>query len=750
MVQEGQADSRGMVARPAARAAPAAAALTPKEVYGILRRHVLLIASLTMLGLVAGGAGWFLLLRYSPKYTAETYIRVLPPVEKDPTTITSQVVQKDIQYGYRATIAALLKQQSMLQELLALDKIRQTKWFRRFGDVEAGESHKAIARALEDLEDNMGASPQRDQEFVVVSMTCGHAREAALIVNQMVDLFLGQRGAATRGDVKAKLAGLEVQRAGLQRSLDAAEKSLEDVRLRWDISDLEVSGERRFQHTFTLKLNELEFDLDDLILQISQVEAIIGEFEQLATGPLTEQISRQVEADPVVLALKQQLALQESVHAGRLSKFGENHRIVRQSRDLLDEIGEKIRQRELKIGDLIRQSNLKNAQDQLVVLKKRLDENKRLRDEAAAKQKDLDLARVQFEQRVVARDQIRDMLESVKDQIEKLKIVHDDPETPKVLSMGHAPEPLWVSSPRPEFYFPGGTVLGLLLGVGLAFLIEQLNDLVRTPRDVSRYLHIPLLGIIPDAAEDDEIDVTDLCHVVREAPDSVVGESYRRLRTNLRLSGSSDSLKVVLVSSGMAGDGTTSVAVNLASTFVAENRRVLLIDANFRRPRIHALFPAAGGEVLGADDSEFGLSSLLIGLCGYEQARRSDVVQGLDIITSGPIPSNPAELLGSYRMEQLLKECRKSYDYVIIDSPPVLLVSDAKVLGRMVDGTVLVFNASATRRGAAQRTIVEFREVRAPICGCVLFAARILKGGYFREQFESYREYQELQPASSV
>jgi capsular exopolysaccharide synthesis family protein len=289
-----------------------------------------------------------------------------------------------------------------------------------------------------------------------------------------------------------------------------------------------------------------------------------------------------------------------------------------------------------------------------------------------------------------------------------------------------------------------------MLGVGLAFLIELLNDLVRTPRDVSRYLHIALLGVIPDAAEDDQAsELEDLCHVVRQAPHSIVGESYRGLRTNLRLVGP-DSQKVLLVSSGMAGDGTTSVAVNLATTFVADNKRVLMIDANFRRPGLQSVFGSSGSNGAAAVDSEFGLSSLLIGLCGFEEARRCDVTEGLDVIYAGPIPSNPTELLGSYRMEQLINECRKSYDYVIIDSPPVLLMSDAKVLARMVDGTVLVFNASATRRGAAQRTIMEFREVRAPLSGCVLLGARTMKGGYFREQFESYRRYQDVQPAPSV
>jgi capsular exopolysaccharide synthesis family protein len=711
---------------------------------------MVLIVSLTTLGFLVGGVAWFLLLRYNPKYTAETYIRVLPPVEKDPMTITSPLVQKDIQYGYRVSMAALLTQQSMFQKLIDLKKIQETDWFKRFGDIESGQKHRADARALEDLGRNLRANALRDGEFVAVSMTCGGRGEAASIVNQMVDLFIGWRRTVTKGGITEKLAGLDKQELSLQRALDVAERSLEEVRTRWGVSDLEVSGERRFQHTITIKLNDLELELNGLLLQIRQLEGFVEQFERLAIGPVTEQISRQVETDPVVLTLKQQLALQESVYAGRRSKFGDNHRIVRQTREVIDGIREEIRIREVEIADLIRQSNLKNAEDQLVILGQRLEELKKLRDEAAAEQKQLDMARVQYEQRVAVRDKTREMLDLVREQIEKFKIMHDDPETPKVLSIGPAPEPLRVSSPKWEFYFPGGTVLGMMLGAGLAFLVELLNDLVRTPRDVSRYLHIPLLGVIPDAAEDDEVEVTDLCHVVREAPGSLVGESYRRLRTNLRLSGSADSLKVLLVSSGMAGDGTTSVAVNLASTFVAENRRVLLIDANFRQPCLHTVFPASGAEELGAGDSEFGLSSLLIGLCGYEDARRSGVIEGLDIITSGPAPSNPTELLGSYRMEQLIKECRNSYDYVIIDGPPVLLVSDAKVLARMVDGTVLVFNASATRRGAAQRTILELREVRAPISGCVLFAARILKGGYFREQFRSYREYQELQPASSV
>jgi Mrp family chromosome partitioning ATPase len=101
-------------------------------------------------------------------------------------------------------------------------------------------------------------------------------------------------------------------------------------------------------------------------------------------------------------------------------------------------------------------------------------------------------------------------------------------------------------------------------------------------------------------------------------------------------------------------------------------------------------------------------------------------------------------------MEELIKEQRESYDYVIIDGPPVLVVSDAKVLATFVDGTVLVFNAGATRKGAAQRTIRELKEVNATIVGCVLFAVKAMKGGYFQEQFKSYMKYQKLQLARTI
>jgi succinoglycan biosynthesis transport protein ExoP len=733
MAEEKPIASRRM-AGPVGPRSPAAASMTAKEVFGILRRHILLIIFLTVLGLGAGGGAWKLLQMRYPRYTAKTFIRVLPPAETDPMTIGTVQLQKDILYSHRQSIADLIKQQITLEDLLDRDKVKETRWLKRWdGDRR---------RAVNYLNKYFGAYAQRDGEFVEMSMTCSAAREAADIVNEMLSLFLATRGDTERQELSRKLNGLEEQRGRVQNELDAANKGLDDIRDKSNLTDLEQPMGRYFQHTITIRLNSLELQKNELDLAIKQLHADIGNLQELADGAITEQIEYQIERDPVMVTLAQQLAYLEAQLSGRLTKFGENHRDVRQTRELINETQKRRDQRKDEIANQTRVANLENAKDGLVVLQKRFEQLEALRQVAEADKKDLDNARIKYEMVVKIKDERLAMLDSIKEQIEKFKIMYNDPETPKVMAVGLAPIPLeMVISRQWWLWFPSGTILGLLLGLGLAFLVELANDLVRTPSDVARFLRIPLLGIIPDASEDSQVRRVELCHVVRQAPYSVTSESYRRCRTNLKLSSPPDSFKTLLISSGMARDGKTSMAVNLATTFVATDKKVLLIDANFRQPNLHSLFPKVEAKE-SAEHFDFGLSSVLMHQCTPAEAVRPSGIEGLDIIECGPLPANPAELLGSTRMKELLVKQHKNYDYIIIDGPPVLLVSDAKVLAGLVDATLLVFNAAATSRGAAQRTIRELKDVNAKIVGCVLFAARAIKGGYFNEQFKSYRKYQ--------
>jgi capsular exopolysaccharide synthesis family protein len=723
---------------PGPRPAATAVTMTPKEIYGILRRHVLLIVSLTALGFVLGVVSWYLELQYFPNYTAQTFIRVLPPVEKDPLVIGGGEAGKDIMYDHRASMAALVEQQRTLEELVTRDKIQQTTWFNSFGNIKS----EKIVNAVHDLKKHFSAIPQRDGDYIVVSMTCHDKNEASLIVNEMVDLFVNTQKQSTKGNVSERMKQLTDQRDAVQGELDYTERVIEDTRKTYNVYDLENKG--YYYDTATLKLNDLEVEENRVNLEIQETEAQVKELQQQATGPINTQVEQLVEVDPVMVLLGQQLYSLQSQLQGKLAKFGEDHRVVRDLQQLIDAVEEKREARKAQIAEQTRQANLKNGEDRLVVLKSRLEELERIRQEALTKKKETDLGRAQYDKLVAIRDERRTMLDEIKGQLEKLKIMHDAPETPKVQFVEYAPVPLEVSSPLKVINFPGGTALGFILGVGFTFLIEMLNDLVRTSRDVALYLNISLLGIIPDATEDESLSEVDLYHVVRQAPYSFTSESYRRLRTNLTLSDTANAPKVLLITAGMAGEGKTSISVNLATAFVAENKKVLLIDADFRRPRLYKIFPKAQVRQ-PQKTTEPGLSNLLSGQMDYHQVIRPSGIRGLDVIDAGPFPSNPAELLGGEHMERLIKGQRENYDYIILDSPPVLLVSDAKILARSADGTILVFNAGTTRRGAALRTIRELRQVNAAILGCVILAAKTLKGGYFDEQFEQFRVYKEYQ-----
>ncbi len=704
----------------------------------MLRRHVWLILFMTVLGGAVGGGGWYLVRRFLPLYRAETVIKVLPPVQTDPMEIVTSQVQQEIQYGHRVSLANLMKTQSSLQKLLQVDRVQATDWYRR-----ATHGRGGVVAAVRYLDKHLSVYPHREAEHLVVSMSCGHPREAALIVNEMADLFIKDHGDTERQDVTNKLVELTRQQSDVEKEIAGSERILQDVRERTGISDLETPmGGRYFQNTITLRLNDLELQKNTLDLAVGQLKTDIENLSRLAQGPITEQIAAAIENDPVMLGLAQQIALLEAQLSGYLSRFGEGHRNVQQTQKQIQELRTRRDQRKTEIAEQTRRANLWNAQDNLRVFEGRLTELGRMREAASQQQKALDDARAEYGRQVKIRDERIETLNQLKTQIEKLRIMVKDPDTPKVQLLGRAPEPLeMVISRNLLLWGPGGTMLGLIFGLSLAFLVEMLNDLVRTPSDVRRFLHVPLLGIIPDADEDRAVDRVDLCHVVEQAPYSLLGECYRRCRTNLDLS-ADESFKTLLIAGGQPGDGKTSVACNLAEAFAAKYEKVLLIDCNLRQPALQEAFPS--------EESQFGLTSVLTGECEYEQAVKASGVPGLNLIDAGSPSSNPAELLASLRMKELIEAAAKDYDRVILDTPPVLLVSDVKLLARLADATLLVFNATRTKRGAAERTIFELQDVGANVVGCVLFGVEAMKGGYFRQQFKAYRKYLKGQPAVGV
>lgn len=312
--------------------------------------------------------------------------------------------------------------------------------------------------------------------------------------------------------------------------------------------------------------------------------------------------------------------------------------------------------------------------------------------------------------------------------------------------------PLWQTA---KLMLVLGILLGFLLGAGAAFLLEHLNTSIRRPEDVESLLHMPGLAVIPRLTAGSEGSHRRLAgllgggkHKRITAPDSRRGamlgmaaqpfsigiEAFRMLRTSLVWAEGGEQLRTLVVTSAAPGEGKTMTSANLAVTYAHDGLRVLLVDCDVRRPRLHGVFkttrspglldlltPADGGPRGGVhaltfdangsnDDSVDPLTAVL----------RPTPIRGLTLLTCGALPTNPTNLLSGVRMRALLQELVQRFDLVILDTPPVLATADARILGGISDGVLLVVRAGETERVAAQRAQHQLLQAGARLLGVVL------------------------------
>jgi capsular exopolysaccharide synthesis family protein len=284
--------------------------------------------------------------------------------------------------------------------------------------------------------------------------------------------------------------------------------------------------------------------------------------------------------------------------------------------------------------------------------------------------------------------------------------------------------------PKWKVMAPVAVFVGLLLGFGLAFLVELSDTSVKSPSDMARRVDVPLLGMVPHGEDMDE-EIENFRKALLAAPHSPTAEAFRQIRTNLLFSGPAQTRRSILVTSPSPEDGRTSVVINLAVSFAQAGRKVLIVDANFRQPAIAQEFPQA---------PPAGLSSALVGQVNWRDAVGQTEVPNLYVMASGPRPPNPTELLGSEAMRQIVAEMAAEYDQVLLDGSPAMLVSDARVLSTAADGVIVVVRAGANY-GLVQRSVEQLSRVGAHVIGCVLNDVRITAGGYLRKNYESFYEY---------
>jgi capsular exopolysaccharide synthesis family protein len=297
---------------------------------------------------------------------------------------------------------------------------------------------------------------------------------------------------------------------------------------------------------------------------------------------------------------------------------------------------------------------------------------------------------------------------------EQLALFVDELETPpgranapiKMSVVDAAPLPLNPVSPQPVRNLGLALVLGLLLGLGLAVLRELLDTSVKSPQDIESVTEAPMMaGFNFDSGAVQKPLITQIdSHAPRR-------EAFRVLRTNLQFIDVDNTSKVFAVSSSIPGEGKTTTATNLAITLAQAGERVLMIDGDLRRPQVARVFDLEG---------VVGLTTVLIGTIEFEDAVQPSPVDNLDVLTSGAVPPNPSELLQSQAMHDLLERGKKEYDVIVIDTPPLLPVTDAALLAAQADGALVVVRHGKTTRDQLNHSMERLEAVDAKALGVVL------------------------------
>jgi capsular exopolysaccharide synthesis family protein len=318
------------------------------------------------------------------------------------------------------------------------------------------------------------------------------------------------------------------------------------------------------------------------------------------------------------------------------------------------------------------------------------------------------------------------------------------------------------NAPKGEINFALGALIGMFLGVVLAFVRESFDTSIGTIEDVEEFLKVPVLGVIPQVDEKEvektirkvfpeTIDRETLSLLSRISPlfdlKGVVAEGYRSLKVNLQFACLNRTVKSLAFASAGLGEGKTTTVLNLAITIAQDGRRVLLVDADLRKPAIHSRLgirrePGLSDVLMGTaqwQDVVQTATDLMLGKLGFDQILSAPGVDNLSVITSGLLPPNPSEFFNSQRFADLMDALEESYDLVILDCPPILPVADAVLIGPRVDGVVLVYQVGRVGRTPLQRAKSLLDNAHASLIGVVLSnVSAEYSPDYYHEHYYKY------------
>lgn len=632
-------------------------------------------------------------------------------------------------------------------DLLALQVIRQLNLDRQSGFTTDGQPQSAslelttdtlqpdsekTSAALANFKGNLQVTLFPNTRIIEIHYRSPDKGLAARVVNALASTYVEQNFKTRFESTMQASDWLSKQLVDLQIKVESSQEKLVKYQ-----KEHEILGIDEKQNTTTAKLDELNRELTSAESARMEKESVYrlaqsGDSDSITAAANAEGTAKGSAANSLLLEKLREQEADLKIQVAQLNtQFGPSFPKLAQINSQLQEVESQIQAETRKVaarlrGDYLaslqRESMLRNALEQQKQEANRLNESA---IEYSLLKRDVDSNRTLYE----------GLLEKLKEAGVTAGLRSNNFRIVDVARVPSAP-----SEPNLPRNFGFALALGLTTGIGLAFVLEGLDNTVRTPEQAQSLSALPSLGMIPlGSRRGDELSAQQRLAlasskeavelVTQSRPKSQMAESYRALRTSLLLTSLGGPPKVILITSALPQEGKTTTSINSAIVLTQKGTRVLLIDADLRRPSIHKTLGMGPGS---------GLSNVLTGSATLRQAIvRSPILPDLFVLPAGTPPPNPAELLASTNMKDVLDELRQQYDHIVVDTPPTLSVTDAVALSTIADRVLLVIRSGQTTKQALRRARDILLSVNAPVCGVLLNAVDLRSPDYYY-----YYEYQ--------
>ena len=556
------------------------------------------------------------------------------------------------------------------------------------------------------LQSRLSVEPEERTRIVVLRVRDTDRERAARLANAVADAYIERTIEERLSSTVSALEWLGEQLDTLRQQLAASELALHDFNstMAVSIDDRQAIVSAQIQH-FDRALTEARTSRIEMAARLSRLRALLQEPD------VDSQAAALAEVETVG-TLRQELRAALAEREGLVVRYGPAHpRMV--------ELDARIQEFRAQVGTEI-SAVLRAAEADLAQVQATERGLRTALDEAQAAGLELNLREIEYERLNRERENKAKLYNLVlqrsteTDLTRMLRITHVSVVDSALVPSRHV-------SPNLPLNAAGGLLAGLVLGIGLAFGHSRLDRRIRRPGDVEQY-GVPILGalpVLPGATLRTGARRRGRRRPVHEAGDTIAhtqpmsgfAENCRSIRTNLTFMGAERPLRTIVVTSSGPEEGKTTVATNLSISIAQSGRRVLIVDTDLRRPRVHLAFGVS---------SSRGVTSVVSGASTLEDCISPTDVPNVFVLPSGPIPPNPAELLHHRRFAEIIEHAASLYDVVVFDSPPLSVVTDAAIVAPQVDGVLFVVRAQTTTRDAVQSVTRQIRTVGAHLVGAVM------------------------------